>query len=238
MKKLLLATLVLALLAMPTLAHPIQVIGPDNEPAADVTVRVYDSKGLVAEGSTNSSGWVDLALKNATLMFQVIYNTTTDAIVVAEVTTYENESLNTPIIINMTTLYSVKLFSTVITVNVSVREPETGTELTYATNESMIYTTDRLNYTFPREVSKFPYRYVLKEIKYDGSVTKDNYVTLTPTTSIEVTAVYERQWWITLTTEQLIIVVLAAGAIILVLLAVTRGGAKAIMERRREYWVR
>ena len=233
------AVLAALLLVLPAVyAHPVRVIGPDNTPADGVMVKAVNGTTVIAKGTTNSTGWVDLALKNGTIVFVVDYNTTADAVVVAAVTTYENESLNTPIVINMTTLHVVKIRSTGTKVNVTVVEPKTETELSYVANESMVYTTDELNYTYPREVSKFPYRYVFKELRYDGSTTTDNFVSIAPTTDIEITGVYERQWWIALTTEQLVIILIASAAIILILLAVTRGGARAIMEHRRQYWVR
>ncbi len=229
-----LALIALAAVMPAALAIPVRVIGPDNAPVAGVAVKAVNGTTTIASGTTNSTGWVELDVPNGTMVFVVDYNNTVDVIDVRTVTVTPGAT----VVINMSEMYWVKIQSTVIKAEVEVVEPTTETEFTYTANESIIYTDDLLNYTYPTEVSAFPYKYVLKEIRYDGSTTTDNFVAVKPTANMEITGVYERTWWIALTTEQIIIIILSAVAIILILLAVTRGGAKAVLEHRREYWSR
>jgi len=228
-----LVLVVLMLLAVPSAsAILVRVVGPDNAPVSGMTVKAINGTTTYDTGLTNGTGWAELDVPAGTVVLVALYNTTTDAIRVVTVAS-ENDTF----VINMTALYWVKLYSTEVRVNVTVKEPATGTELEYVANETTIYTDAELNYTYPEEVEEFPYRYVFKELRYDGSVTTDPYVVLSPSANTEVTAVYERQWWIALTTEQIIIVLIASVAIIMLLLAVTRGGARAVLEHRRKYWI-
>ena len=223
--------LLLGILPVSASSILVQVVGPDNTSVSDITVKALNGTTTLATGTTNATGWVELDVPNGTMVIIAEFNTTTDAITIITVS-----APNDTFVVNMSELYWVKVFSTLIKANVTVEEPNSETELRYVANETILYTDAQLNYTFPKEVSKFPYKYVLKEIKYDGSSTTEPYLVLKPTSNTEVTAVYERQWWIALTTEQLIIVLIASVAIIMLLLAVTRGGAKAVLEHKRKYW--
>lgn len=233
-KKVIILVWIMLLVAIcPTGAYSIyvQVVSPDNEPVANVTVKAVNGTTVIATGTTNGTGWAELDVPNGTVVLVVDYNTTTDIIEFVTVTSAPNETF----VLNMTTMPYVKIYSSPIKVNVTIIEENTKSEFVYVANETTIFTTSELNYTFPANVSEFPYRYSLKEIKYDGSTTTEQYVVLKPTTPTEIVASYERTWWITLSTEQLIIVLLSSVLMVLLLLAVAKAGAKVVYQRRK-YW--
>lgn len=221
---------VLAVLLPSVQAVSIEVRDWDNKPLEGVKVKVYKGNEIVAEGETNASGVVDFAnITEGIYTVLVIVNESHYIIGVINASTGY-------VVINASDMPHLTFYSTPLKVDFNITVTETNTTLGFTTNTTVVYVKSAVNITFPLVVKKFPYKYTFKKIVYDGTETTDPYLYLEVPSTMNVTAYYERGWWITITTTQAIVILLAVVTLILILLAVMRAGAKVIAERTRKYW--
>ena len=218
-----LAILAVALAAPAAVAAPaadpvvtINVVGPDGAAVEGAKVTLYDTAGNKYENTTDASGAAEIA---------VPANGTYLVVVKSEYYILDTVDVagNTSKTVNASAMHHANITSVPLSVDVKVLlQAFNYTELAMTTNVT-VYAPSDINVTYPGEVAKFPYKYTLDKIKYDGAETNETAVSLDMTKDYAVTAYYAKTFYMKLEYWMLVLLV----AIVIAALAIAwSAGAK------------
>lgn len=244
MKRIALLSVLLLLVLMPATAMsttnitmPILIKDETGSAVAGAKVMVYDSTGAkVAEGTTNSTGYVVLSIPNETVTFwaelasgKYLLNTT-------DMTTVNTTEV-TYIPLDASAMYraSINANATGITAKIKTNL-NTKVEVQVDCN-STVYGKESLNITFPSSKVVMPFvELKLVEIKVDAtSYTNKTSVTVDLSSANRVvTAGYTKYYTFTWTWETYVIIAFIGLLFVMLLMAMVRG-ARAIGIRPRKY---
>lgn len=189
-----LITILVLALASVTVAETgtlnVTVIGTDGTPVSGASVYVIRNSTVVASGETDTNGTVSLTVDvGYTYLVVAKWNNNIMLGLVDVATSVTNVTLNASAmkVVNLT-------FEPItdVTFNVIMGEEkynDSGNRLVYATGE--------IEFMFPQEIEKYPYKYVLKEVVLDGESYNTTTITVVMDTNHELKVIYERQWAIT-----------------------------------------
>lgn len=238
MRRYLLATLVIALaVAVMTLtpvvasaADPtltVTVIGADNKPLADAKVTVYDVSGNKYTNTTDANGVASVTVP-ANGTYLVVVNSKYYILATVDV------AGDTSATINASTMHHANISSTPTSVEATVVLLDfNSTKLKLNTNVT-VYAPSSINVTYPKEVVKFPFKYVFDKVTYGSTETNSTTVTIDMATDYDVVAHYTKTFFLALSywaVIALVVIVIAALAIAWVAGSKT---AKAMIAEWRE----
>jgi len=233
--------LVVFLAATPAMAAPgytltILVKDRAGTAVAGASIVLYDlSLKQVASGITNSSGYVEFTdIDNGTYIAYLSWgsNRTFTTITVAGDTS--------------ATIDLSAIFRANVTIDAPITDIEYTVEFLYnetvilkktVKGNALIYSSKNLNITFPKEVAKFPYKYVFKNVTYDGSVSEANEISLTMSKDYEVKPLYERTWYVAIEpwVAALLLLVIVGGIVFALYFAGKAAKKTLIKHRVREF---
>ncbi|RLG50055.1 MAG: hypothetical protein DRN90_00330, partial [Thermoproteota archaeon] len=129
---------------------------------------------------------------------------------------------DTTITVNASAMHYANITSTPINVDAKVKLSTFNYTITITTNVT-VYASASLNITYPEEVSKFPFKYVLENITYDGVETNETTITLDMARDYSVNANYSRTFYMTLECWMVAAIVVV---IVVALLVAWKAGSK------------
>ena len=205
----------------------VAVKGPDGAYVEGAKVTLYNAEGEAYEGVTDASGVAEIEVPdNGTYL------------VVVEAGSYiildsVNVLGDTNCIVDASTMHHANLTSTPIAVGVRVAYGTLKPSLNFTTNIT-VYAPSEINVTYPEEVVKLPFKYILKEVKVDGKVYEEASVRVPMTEDVEVTAVYQKTFPATLNFWlAILLAVVVVVAVVVAFIAAGRRAKETISEWRR-----
>jgi len=205
----------------------ITVIGDDGRPLENAQVTLYDSLGNAYTNKTNETGVAVITVpSNATYLVVVkgeYY--ILDTVTVSGDTSYE---------VNASAMYYANITSEPIAADVILGLTSFEYVNITVTTNVKVYAPSEINVTFPTEIKKFPWRYVLENITYDNTVVENkSYVVLDMAKDYDVKANYKQEFYLKLESWMLYLLAgLLVLAIVIAFFAGTRT-AKAVIEEWR-----
>ena len=194
------------------------VVGPDKMPVKGAKVIVYDKSGKAYEGVTDASGVAKIEVPdNDTYLVEVKAGN----YIVVDAVHVEGDTSKT---IDVSTMHHANITSTPVSVGVSIQYGIFETKLNLTTNIT-VYAPAPITVSYPEEVAKIPFKYVLKKISYDGVEVEDTKVTLDMSKDYMVVAVYEKTFPASL--NMWLAILFAIIVIAAVVIAFVAGGRKA-----------
>jgi len=239
---LLLALMVLAFLVPPALSAQnitmtLLIKDEVGNTVAGAKVKIFDSTGAkVAEGTTNSTGYVTLSIPNETVTFWVelasgkyILNTT------------DMTTINTTVV-KVITLDASAMYSAGIRANMSGITAEVSPSLNSKVEISLpcnatIYAKEIINVSYPKSKIVMPFVEIrLVEITVDGTSYKNVTAVTVDLSSASRTVIagYQKYYTFTWTWETYVIIAFVALLFVMFLMALARGG-RAIALKPRKY---
>jgi len=235
MKKALL--LLIALFLVATYAHPalsaqnismyILVKDELGNAIAGAKVMVFDNTGAkVTEGTTNSSGYVQLSIPNTTVTFIVELATSKYMLNTTDMTKVNTTEVDT-ITLDASTMNYATISANITGITATIKPIlNNKTEFRIETNAT-VYAKESINITFPKSKILMPFVEArLKEIKVDTtSYTNTTEVTVSLSSSnVSVVAGYVKYYTFTYTWETYAIIAFVAVLFILLLASFVRTG--------------
>jgi hypothetical protein len=223
--------LVLALAVMPlanaaTYNIEVDVIGPNNQVLPNVEVVLYNSAGTSYTNKTNSAGKVNFTQTPAG-----------DYLVVVKSTYYIikkiSVSANAKFLVNATAMKYANITSVPITVDFNLTANGFSNVVLKPTTNKTIYSSEILNATFPKEISKFPYKYVYNYTEYDTTTTNETTVSLDMSKNYVATVHYTRTFFFVLEYWMVAAIVIIIVLAIAVAWYASSRTAKAMIENYR-----
>jgi len=205
----------------------VTVIGDDGRPLEDAQVTLYDSLGNAYTNKTNETGVTVITVpSNATYLVVVkgeYY--ILDTITVSGDMSYE---------VNASAMYYANITSEPVSADVILGLTSFEYVNITVTTNVKVYAPSEINVTFPTEIKKFPWRYVLENITYDNTVVENkSYVKLDMAKDYDVKANYRQEFYLKLESWMLYLLVgLLVLAIVIAFFAGTRT-ARAVIEEWR-----
>jgi len=231
-KALLLATFLVLVLAVMPLANAatynieIDVIGPDNKALGNVDVVLYATTGTSYTNKTNTAGKANFTQTSAG-----------DYLVVVKSTYYIikkiSVSADAKFIVNASEMKYANFTSVPITVDFNLTANGFSKVVLKPSTNKTVYSSEILNATFPKEISKFPYKYVYNYTKYDATTTNKTEISLDMTKNYVVTANYVRQFFFVLEYWMVAAIVIVIVLAIAVAWYASSRTAKAMIENYR-----
>jgi len=206
----------------------VTVIGDDGRPLENAQVTLYDSLGNAYTNKTDENGVTVITVpSNATYLVVVKGGEyyILDTVTVSGDTSYE---------VNASAMYYANITSEPVTADVILGLTSFEYVNITVTTNVKVYAPSEINVTFPTEIKKFPWRYVLENITYDNTVVENkSYVVLDMAKDYNVKANYKQEFYLKLESWMLYLLVgLLVLAIVLAFFAGTRT-AKAVIEEWR-----
>ncbi len=231
---LVLAVLILASVATLPVTHAqttytltLTVVGADNKPLTGVTVYLYDTDGNQWSAETDANGIAKFTVKNGTYLVFV----KASYAILTTVTVAGDTSAT----INASAMHHANLTSVPVSVTATVTANGFPVQFKLDTNVT-IYSDEIINVSFPKEVVKLPYKYVLDRIEYDGTTTNESSVSLDLSTKdYSVVAHYTQTFAVTL---QLWMVLLLVAILVIALVVAFRVATKTASTMIAEYIAR
>jgi len=205
----------------------VTVIGDDGRPLENAQVTLYDSLGNAYTNETNETGVTIITVpSNATYLVVVkgeYY--ILDTITVSGDMSYE---------VNASAMYYANITSEPVSADVILGLTSFEYVNITVTTNVKVYAPSEINVTFPTEIKKFPWRYVLENITYDNTVVENkSYVVLDMAKDYDVKANYRQEFYLQLESWMLYLLVgLLVLAIVVAFFAGTRT-ARAVVEEWR-----
>jgi len=205
----------------------VTVIGDDGRPLENAQVTLYDSLGNAYTNETNETGVTVITVpSNATYLVVVkgeYY--ILDTVAVSGNTSYE---------VNASAMYYANITSEPVSADVILGLTSFEYVNITVTTNVKVYAPSEINVTFPTEIKKFPWRYVLENITYDNTVVENkSYIVLDMAKDYDVKANYRQEFYLKLESWMLYLLVgLLVLAIVVAFFAGTRT-ARAVVEEWR-----
>ena len=204
----------------------VTVIGDDGRPLENAQVTLYDSLGNAYTNKTDETGVTVITVpSNATYLVVVkgeYY--ILDTITVSGDMSYE---------VNASAMYYANITSEPVSADVILGLTSFEYVNITVTTNVKVYAPSEINVTFPTEIKKFPWRYVLENITYDNTETNESYVELDMAKDYDVKANYRQEFYLKLESWMLYLLVgLLVLAIVIAFFAGTRT-ARAVVEEWR-----
>ena len=205
----------------------VTVIGDDGRPLEDAQVTLYDSLGNAYTNKTDETGVTVITVpSNATYLVVVkgeYY--ILDTITVSGDMSYE---------VNASAMYYANITSEPVSADVILGLTSFEYVNITVTTNVKVYAPSEINVTFPTEIKKFPWRYVLENITYDNTVVENkSYIVLDMAKDYDVKANYRQEFYLKLESWMLYLLVgLLVLAIVIAFFAGTRT-ARAVIEEWR-----
>ena len=206
----------------------ITVKGPDGAPLAGAELFIY-AQDKTFNATTNENGVVTVALDNGTygllakggkFVIYTVFTVTGD----------------TSITVDASQMHTANLTSTPISVEVELRSGSVRNPAKVATNTTL-YSDVTLNVTFPKEVTKLPFKYTLSELSVNGAKVDGNSAVLDMTANdYNVVAKYTKTFGVVLQPWMLgAILVVVAIALIVAMKAGAKTAKQVLMERSSRF---
>jgi len=205
----------------------VTVIGDDGRPLENAQVTLYDSLGNAYTNKTDETGVTVITVpSNATYLVVVkgeYY--ILDTITVSGDMSYE---------VNASAMYYANITSEPVSADVILGLTSFEYVNITVTTNVKVYAPSEINVTFPTEIKKFPWRYVLENITYDNTVVENkSYIVLDMAKDYDVKANYRQEFYLKLESWMLYLLVgLLVLAIVIAFFAGTRT-ARAVIEEWR-----
>jgi len=195
------------------------IVGADGNPLKGAEVILYDEQGRQYKGTTDKNGVASIEVPdNGTYLVEVKAGN----YIIVDCVHVEGDTSKS---IDASKMHYVNITSTPVSVDVSIQCGVLETMLNVTTNIT-VYASSTLKITYPEEVTKLPYTYVLQKIVYDGEEIEDKKtVTVQMDKNHGVTGVYEKTFSVSL--NMWLAILLAIIIVVAVIVAFIAGGRKA-----------